>query len=655
MKKITHIFFFIAIFFYLDVYGQNSTDSLFNLLSQLPKDSSFVNLSYQIADRLDESNPDKALEVAQSALKLAKEIKYQQGHANLLVSMGWIYYRQGNIDKAFAISQEALALLEQIGSNQSKAEVLSNIAAIYNEQKNYTLSLNYFEKALAIQTAMNNKAGIVRCFNNLAYTSLKLQRYDISKEYVQKSIEANKEVGNQYYLGFALRTKGDIEYAQKNNREAIDSWKQALVIAKSIGNKSFTVTCLNRIGKVHFEQNEFVEAQGYLYESMNIAEKFGFRSELRDVYQLSAANAEALQKPYLALTLHKKFFALHDSLFNESTTKRLSQLEMIFDSKQKAQEIELLKAKNKEDKLIILSTLGTLFALIIISILILKNRNKIQKAFAELGKASKEIQEKNEEILQQKEEIEQTNETLKEINQKLEEQSSELKTLNITKDKLFAIIGHDLRSPIGALIGLMNLLDYGDISQAEFVGYSHKLKASVESLYLTLHNLLIWANNQMQGIKINAQVFNLHEVGQENVELLTEIAKSKKIDLSNKISPAMKVNADIDHVKLVFRNLISNALKYTLPSGEITLDALVKDKFVEIVIRDTGVGMSEAILSKLFTSSMSSTKGTGDEKGTGLGLLLCKDFIEKNGGKIWAESQENKGSSFYFTLPIANN
>jgi signal transduction histidine kinase len=655
MKKITHTFFLIAIFFYLDVYGQNSTDSLFNLLSQLPKDSSFVNLSYQIADRLDESNPDKALEVAQSALKLAKEIKYQQGHANLLVSMGWIYYRQGNIDKAFAISQEALALLEQIGSNQSKAEVLSNIAAIYNEQKNYTLSLNYFEKALAIQTAMNNKAGIVRCFNNLAYTSLKLQRYDISKEYVQKSIEANKEVGNQYYLGFALRTKGDIEYAQKNNREAIDSWKQALVIAKSIGNKSFTVTCLNRIGKVYFEQNEFVEAQGYLYESMNIAEKFGFRSELRDVYQLSAANAEALQKPYLALTLHKKFFALHDSLFNESTTKRLSQLEMIFDSKQKEQEIELLKAKNKEDKLIIFSTLGTLFTLIIISILILKNRNKIQKAFAELGKASKEIQEKNEEILQQKEEIEQTNETLKEINQKLEEQSSELKTLNITKDKLFAIIGHDLRSPIGALIGLMNLLDYGDISQAEFVGYSHKLKASVESLYLTLHNLLIWANNQMQGIKINAQVFNLHEVGQENVELLTEIAKSKKIDLSNKISPAMKVNADIDHVKLVFRNLISNALKYTLPSGEITLDAFVKDKFVEIIIRDTGVGMSEAILSKLFTSSMSSTKGTGDEKGTGLGLLLCKDFIEKNGGKIWAESQENKGSSFYFTLPIANN
>jgi signal transduction histidine kinase len=132
---------------------------------------------------------------------------------------------------------------------------------------------------------------------------------------------------------------------------------------------------------------------------------------------------------------------------------------------------------------------------------------------------------------------------------------------------------------------------------------------------------------------------------------LSEVAQSKKIDLSNLVEVLTQVSADIDHVKLILRNLLSNALKFTPQGGSVSIKADVEKNFVKVSVSDTGVGMTEEKLSKLFTSAVTSTKGTDEEKGTGLGLMLCKDFVEKNGGQIWAESQIGKGSTFYFTLP----
>ncbi|SFF29473.1 tetratricopeptide repeat-containing sensor histidine kinase [Thermoflexibacter ruber] len=632
-------------------YGRSETDSLLNALASIPKDTAFVNLTNKTIKEIFESNPTKALSLASDALEVAKKIGYEQGYANLQASLGWLYYRQGDIDKAFTISQEALNLLDKIGSIQTKAEVLNNIAAIYNEQEKYKLSLEYFEKALAIQISENNLSGIVRCYNNLAFTSLKAKDYALAQGYIEKALEANKNLGNQYYAGFAYRNQGDLWYAQKKYKEAIEAWRTALDLGKETNSRALIVACLNRISNAYIDQEDFVQAQVALSESIKTAEVFRLRSELRQAYQLMAKVAERLEKPYLAIEFHKKFFALHDSLFNENTTKKLNQLESTFEAERKEKEIQLLKAKVKEDRLWIFSALGGLVALAIIAFLIQRSKRKIRKALGKLKIAHQEIREKTEEILQQKEEIEQINETLTQTNIKLDQQSQDLKALNATKDKLFAIIGHDLRNPIGALISLLQLLEYGNISQEEFLLYSNKLKASVESLHFTLHNLLVWANSQMQGIKATPQVFDLQEIAQENVNLLSEIAKNKNIDLSNQVMALTKVNADIDHVKLILRNLLSNALKFTSQEGKVSIKAEAGQDFVKIAVSDTGVGMAEEKLHKLFTPAVTSTKGTDEEKGTGLGLMLCKDFVEKNGGQIWVESQVGKGSTFYFTLP----
>jgi two-component system, sensor histidine kinase and response regulator len=645
--------FYLLLFTISVAYGQTKTDSLVSLLPTAKKDSSFIHLSYQIISNIQESNPEKALEIGKNALTVAKEIKDEKSYANLLVKIGWIYYRLDNIEQAFAASQEALVLLDKIGNQQGKADVLINIAAIYNEQQKYEPSLEYFKKALEIQTVLGNKAGMVRCFNNLAYTSLKAQLYTSAQEYVQKSMEVNKEVGNQYYLGFALRTQGDIWYAQKDYPKAIEAWEQGLKIAKAIENRSLTLASLNRIGRCYIDQKEFTRAENLLVESVAIAEKYNLRSELSDAYQLLAMATEALQKPTVALAYQKKFIALHDSLFNESSSKKLAHIEAAFELERKEKEIALLQASVKEDRLIIFSIFGTACMLVIIIGLVLINRNRIKKTLSQLEIASKDIQEKNEEILQQKEEIEQTNEALTQTNNQLEKQSAALKAINATKDKLFAIIGHDLRSPVASLIGLMRLLEYKDIDQEEFLSYTNKLKMSVTSLHSTLDNLLIWANTQMQGITLRKEIFNIADTAQEINDLFAEIAENKKISLSNEVLPSSKVNADLNHTKLIFRNLIGNALKFTRVGGKISIKSDEKGDFLEVQVIDTGLGMSAEMLQKLFTPLVSSTKGTAEEKGTGLGLLLCKDFVERNGGNIWAESEIGKGSTFYFTLPKA--
>lgn len=288
-------------------------------------------------------------------------------------------------------------------------------------------------------------------------------------------------------------------------------------------------------------------------------------------------------------------------------------------------------------------------------------RTKMQLAQAENFKLIQEqnqvlelkVKERTEELESINEELKQSNEELNTSNEKISQASKDLEHLNATKDKLFAIIGHDLRSPIHSLKGLMSLVDNEDINQQDFLMLSGKLKNSVEYIHFTLDNLLQWANNQMQGIQNHPENIHIYNIAKENCDLLGEIALKKQIKINNEIDNEIMVWADTNQVSLIFRNLISNAIKFTNMGGTVQLIATQQKDFYQMSVIDTGIGMSQNVLEKLFNPLMQVKMfGTQNEKGTGLGLILCKDFVEKNGGEIWAESQEGKGSKFHFTLPI---
>jgi signal transduction histidine kinase len=182
--------------------------------------------------------------------------------------------------------------------------------------------------------------------------------------------------------------------------------------------------------------------------------------------------------------------------------------------------------------------------------------------------------------------------------------------------------------------------------------FSGKLKNGVEHAHFTLNNLLEWANSQMKGLVADPMMTNLAELGNENFNFLAQLAASKQLQLHNQIAPDLEAYVDPDQINLVFRNLISNAIKFTPKNGSITLQSQVENDFCQISITDTGVGMSAENVAKLFNQTTHfSTYGTSGEKGTGLGLLLCQEMVEKNGGTIWVESEEGKGTSFKFRLP----
>jgi signal transduction histidine kinase len=273
---------------------------------------------------------------------------------------------------------------------------------------------------------------------------------------------------------------------------------------------------------------------------------------------------------------------------------------------------------------------------------IIKGQNEILET--KVSNRTKDLEAANEELMQSNEELLLTSE-------QLNYQSSQLKKINHTKDHLFAIISHDLRSPINSLKGLMNLVWGHNISKEEFFKFSKNLKHGIEHAHFTLNNLLNWAKSQMEGMKTKPENFNLHASILENKLLLQEPLQNKNIEVIIDIESDIEVYADPDHINLVTRNLLSNALKFTDKGGEIKISASLQSPYCEIAVADTGVGMSNQSLDNLFSNESSNSQlGTAGEKGTGLGLILCKDFVEKNGGTIRVESKEGAGTTFYFTL-----
>ena len=237
----------------------------------------------------------------------------------------------------------------------------------------------------------------------------------------------------------------------------------------------------------------------------------------------------------------------------------------------------------------------------------------------------------------------------------LKKYAEDLKVSNDAKDKLFSIISHDLRSPFNSILGFINLLSeqYDDISEEERKSFIRDLKKSSENTFTLLENLLTWARTQTGGIKVNAIPFNLSEVVEKQLEVLRNGAASKKITLINQVSPDVNVFADRDMVKTIIINLVSNAIKFTMPEGTIIIKAIVYSSEIQVSVEDNGVGITRSVLDNMFKLDKSnSTLGTSNEKGTGLGLLICKEFTEKNGGKISVESEPGKGSKFLFTLPL---
>ncbi|RPH34463.1 MAG: PAS domain-containing sensor histidine kinase [Bacteroidales bacterium] len=232
--------------------------------------------------------------------------------------------------------------------------------------------------------------------------------------------------------------------------------------------------------------------------------------------------------------------------------------------------------------------------------------------------------------------------------------NNQLKSTNSTKDKLFSIVAHDLKNPFNAILGFSELLvnnhnSYNHKKTEEFI---EQINSAAKNTLALIDNLLVWANSQMGKIEYQPQNLRLLTTIQDTLDLLRSTARIKNITIRYFEAEDIAVYADKIMLQIIVRNLISNAIKFTKPNGKINIYATIDHNYVEITVSDDGIGISKEICNKLFNRNDNiTTNGTANEKGSGLGLMLCKEFIEKHGGKIWVESELGVGSEFKFTLP----
>lgn len=290
--------------------------------------------------------------------------------------------------------------------------------------------------------------------------------------------------------------------------------------------------------------------------------------------------------------------------------------------------------------------------------ILIKSNQRLKRALVQIEEQKEELYNQNQEILTQNEEISGQNEEFMIINEKLKVSESKQKELNETKDKLFSIVAHDLKAPLDSIHSFLDLfLHYDILGEKESRIIAKDLYQTVKNTSLLLTNLLHWARSQMGEISINLVVINLNDIIENNIQLFKNIAETKKINLLSNVKKDTIVLADNDMLDFTIRNLLSNAIKFTPQKGQIQINVKLKSNdFVKIEIQDSGIGIPKKNLKKLFSDTEHiSTIGTENEKGTGLGLKLSKEFVERNGGKIWVESEVNKGTSFYFTVPLTKD
>lgn len=235
----------------------------------------------------------------------------------------------------------------------------------------------------------------------------------------------------------------------------------------------------------------------------------------------------------------------------------------------------------------------------------------------------------------------------------------ELKKNNATKNKFFSILGHDLKSPFNSMLGFADILmeQYDDldvVDQKQYITFIHE---GLHNTYRTLENLLYWGRSQMESTEVKPEVLNLHSISLDVIKLLKFPLVNKSIQLNNDIPAHLNVWSDKEMLSAMLRNLVSNAVKFTPRNGRVTLAARIvheaeEGQFVEVRVSDTGVGIKPEIAEQIFSfESLTSTKGTQNEAGTGLGLTICKEFAEKQGGRIWLERALGEGTTFLFTIP----
>ncbi|KAB2871115.1 MAG: sensor histidine kinase [Bacteroidales bacterium] len=576
------------------------------------------------------------------AAEICREVDSPEDEATMYQEIANIYINFHDLNRALEYAIKAVNIYLSNNINSGLANSFNFIGSLHKDLKNFDLAEEYYMKALNIWTKENDELGLSSAFNNLGIIFDEKGDDQKALEYYSKSLELSEKHGDMLGVSIALNNLGYI-YTKINQLDnGIASYLKSLEISERINKRDSYLNTCNNIAIAYLKKKDLAQSEKYVNIVVKEISSITDNTVVQETYKIlgdinyQKANYKKAYE-YKAIEL-----AYNDSLYNQQQTRNIIEMQTRFETEAKEKEIQILKRDNDIKHLEyqrqqffqkILIIIAVLFLIIIIgaavSFRIIKNSNILQA---------------------------QKNKELELANSKLKDSEKNLRELNATKDKLFSIIAHDLKNPFNALMGFSDLLDrnYNFLSEEERREYIGVISDSTQNLYKLLDNLLQWTRTQTGAITYIPESFSLLPLIKQEVDILTPNSDKKKITISIKIDGELTAFADKNSISTVIRNLVSNAIKFTSNGGWIEISASRKEKMVEISVSDSGIGIKDDDIEKIFLLDSSfTTKGTANETGTGLGLLLCKEFVEKNNGEIWVDSKKGKGSNFYFTIPFA--
>lgn len=566
---------------------------------------------------------DSALHCLALAQQMFENANNVQRLSDCYNEMALVHEMVGHFEKALAYNQKSLALREQTGDVKGLSNTYNNFGIIYSNLGNFVEARYYYKKSLTLSQQSGDYRAQANALNNVAISYYYQDSAYEALVYFQLAMAIRKKLPDKNQVIESYHNVADALMMVNETDSALHYYTKASFLADSLHNTYLRVYSLLGIADVYKKKQRPLISIIHAEEALTIARQLGILREQRIISEALYSlykQTNQWQKALEAYEVHKQ---TSDSLFSLDKAKAIASLEASALLDKKELQLSAQQRISKQQRYALYSLGIALLSSLVAAVLYNRARRR--------EKAGRKIVEEQKE--------------------KIQSQADALETANRNKDKLLAIIGHDLRGPIGSLKGLLELVSAGQLSASEFAQLSAKLRGSVDNLFHLVNHLLQWANTQLKGIKPNPRLQDLSALVKENIELLDVIAVKKNITLLNEMPSAAWAWADTNLVNVILRNLISNALKYTQASGTVRVTAQIDSYWVAISVADTGLGMDDETISKLFSASVTSVAGTSGEKGTGLGLSLCKDFVAQQGGTLSVTSHVGKGSIFTFTLP----
>lgn len=647
-----------------------------------------------------QGNYEASIDTIQKALHYYRKEGDKEGTANALNSIGVNYYNLSAYDSCRHYWKKSGKLYREIGDSLGLATNYTNLGVVDYVQSRAESALDNFIKSLKIREAKNHQTGLASIYMKIALIyQNKMNEPGDAYQYLKKAFKLYTRQNDNLGQAKALVNLSNVykHYDSLNmQRKSID---QARIIAEKIGNKRLLGTIYSNLGNIYSESKRYDKALEYYYKARDIFEALDQKRELGGnyynlayiFYQLEdyetaisyfdgcldlsedietyalrqdalhhIAQAYAKQNQYKkAYQYHQKYAGIKDTLAEIEKEERLEELEARFAGKQKAQKIKILekqqelkntrlkKATNTRNFMIAIAALIFITALLMYQ----KYRQKVSLN-KKLRERNKEVREKNKEIRNQAANMEQFNKLLVDKNELIEKQKEDIEEVSHTKDRIFSIIGHDLRSPLASIQTSLQVLK-NQPNNTDKQQHMHQLMENniVTTLNL-LNNLLMWAKSQDDKLFVDFKKQSVYELAADVIEEVQSIAERKQISIELKTAQATEAVFDENMISTVLRNLLTNAIKFSPENKQVEVHLDEQSSMLKVTVKDYGIGMDSKTIKKIMAKDTYYTQpGTSKEKGSGLGLNLCVDFVKKHKGNLVIESEPGQGSEISFTLP----